>query len=103
MESAVDTDVDEWRKLVASQGVEVIPSIVLNYFGRKVCPVFWRSGGMHGEVSEEMCREALLRPLEALMCDKEPEVGLDELKQLNAPTSLCGKVFKSSEPTYSCR
>ena len=52
---------------------------------------------------ESVAQEVLFRPLERLLCDGDPDTVLHELKQLDNPPHICGKVFKSGEPTYSCR
>ncbi|CAG0889985.1 unnamed protein product [Darwinula stevensoni] len=45
----------------------------------------------------------LLKPLEIFICDGPPEDKFQRLLQLDTPPTLCGKVFKNGEPTYSCR
>jgi E3 ubiquitin-protein ligase UBR2 len=46
----------------------------------------------------------LFKPLEAYICNSiETDKVLNELKELDDPPQLCGKVFKSGEPSYFCR
>ncbi|XP_015925189.1 E3 ubiquitin-protein ligase UBR2 [Parasteatoda tepidariorum] len=48
--------------------------------------------------------EELFGPLEQFICgDENVSSVFEQLKLLNDTPSLCGKVFKSGEPTYSCR
>ncbi|CAL1294338.1 unnamed protein product [Larinioides sclopetarius] len=46
----------------------------------------------------------IFTPFEQFICgSKHTAQVFEELKMLNDTPSLCGKVFKSGEPTYSCR
>ncbi len=46
----------------------------------------------------------LIKPLEAYICnDLDTESVLNNLTKLDDPPQLCGKVFKSGEPSYFCR
>lgn len=46
----------------------------------------------------------IFTPLEQFICgSKDAAKVFDHLKVLNNTPSLCGRVFKSGEPTYSCR
>ncbi|XP_055953214.1 E3 ubiquitin-protein ligase UBR2-like [Argiope bruennichi] len=46
----------------------------------------------------------IFTPLEQFICgSKNTAQVFEDLKMLNDTPSLCGKVFKSGEPTYSCR
>lgn len=46
----------------------------------------------------------IFNPLEQFICgSKNTAQKFEDLKMLNDTPSLCGKVFKSGEPTYSCR
>ncbi|KAI0239315.1 E3 ubiquitin-protein ligase UBR2 [Lamellibrachia satsuma] len=45
----------------------------------------------------------LFKPLEVFICGGDPTVVFQQLKNLDSPPQLCGKVFKNGEPTYACR
>ena len=45
----------------------------------------------------------LFNPLEKFICNGDPKTVLQQLSALDKPPSVCGKVFKMGEPTYSCR
>jgi E3 ubiquitin-protein ligase UBR2 len=46
----------------------------------------------------------LMRTLEAYLCNSyDAETVLDNLKKLDDPPQLCGRVFKNGEPSYFCR
>lgn len=52
---------------------------------------------------EDRARKYLFAPMETLICSGDPPTVFQELKALDNPPTLCGKVFKNGEPTYSCR
>ncbi|XP_054719736.1 E3 ubiquitin-protein ligase UBR2-like [Uloborus diversus] len=53
---------------------------------------------------EEKANKVLFEPLEQFVCgSKDPSQVFEYLKSLSETPSLCGKVFKAGEPTYSCR
>ncbi|XP_061173944.1 E3 ubiquitin-protein ligase UBR2-like isoform X1 [Saccostrea echinata] len=61
-------------------------------------------GNSHDAAKEErLGKKFLFRPMEYFLCQKDPEVVFEELQAKNMPSQLCGKVFKTGEPTYSCR
>ncbi|XP_048736873.2 E3 ubiquitin-protein ligase UBR2-like isoform X4 [Ostrea edulis] len=61
-------------------------------------------GNNHDSTKEErLANKFLFRPMEYFLCREDPEVVFEELKAKNMPSQLCGKVFKTGEPTYSCR
>lgn len=45
----------------------------------------------------------LFAPLEEFICGGSPKEVFDRISRLDDPPSICGKVFKLSEPTYNCR
>lgn len=46
----------------------------------------------------------LLKPLAVFVCNsQDTEKALTKLNELDEPPQLCGKVFKSGEPSYFCR
>jgi len=52
---------------------------------------------------EAKAREVLFDTLEQFICNGDPQEVLTKLSQLDSPPSVCGRVFKMGEPTYSCR
>lgn len=57
----------------------------------------------NSHIDEDMVQAQLIRPLEVFCCDGDPEVIINDLSKLDDPPSQCGKLFKTSEPTYTCR
>lgn len=53
--------------------------------------------------NEDEATRVLLTPLEEFICNGDPSVVLQELSQFDKPQTVCGRVFKMGEPTYSCR
>ena len=55
-------------------------------------------------IDENDVNEMLLAPLEKFLCDdSQPETVFKSLAEKNDPPSMCGKMFKNGEPTYSCK
>nr|XP_012219062.1 PREDICTED: E3 ubiquitin-protein ligase UBR2 [Linepithema humile]XP_012219063.1 PREDICTED: E3 ubiquitin-protein ligase UBR2 [Linepithema humile] len=54
-------------------------------------------------VDEETANRMLFKTLEEFICGGDPQVILKELSKMENPPSICGKMFKMGEPTYSCR
>ncbi|GLH05833.1 E3 ubiquitin-protein ligase UBR1 [Gryllus bimaculatus] len=52
---------------------------------------------------EEQAKQVLFDPLERFICDGDPAEVLQRLSQMENPPSVCRRVFKMGEPTYSCR
>ncbi|KAL3265904.1 hypothetical protein HHI36_010094 [Cryptolaemus montrouzieri] len=52
---------------------------------------------------EQLANNILYYPLMHFICDGDPESVLAELCQEDKPNSVCTRVFKMGEPTYSCR
>uniref|UniRef100_A0A182LSQ1 E3 ubiquitin-protein ligase n=1 Tax=Anopheles culicifacies TaxID=139723 RepID=A0A182LSQ1_9DIPT len=48
-------------------------------------------------------REQTFSLMERFICGPNPEDFLEEIKQTDTVSSVCGRVFKIGEPTYSCR
>lgn len=63
------------------------------------------SGQLETDVANEerKAKRFLFRPLETFICDGDPDVIFQQLKQYDNPPALCGRVFRLGEPTYSCR
>lgn len=53
---------------------------------------------------EAALKRTLLDSLERFVCGtSDPRDYFEELRRMESPPTLCGRVFKSGEPTYSCR
>ncbi|KAK9886902.1 hypothetical protein WA026_019159 [Henosepilachna vigintioctopunctata] len=53
--------------------------------------------------NEEFANYVLYKPILHFICDGDPEVVLAALCEEDKPASVCSRVFKMGEPTYSCR
>lgn len=53
--------------------------------------------------NEEEAQRILFNVLETFICNGDSSIVLNSLSQLDKPPSVCGRVFKMGEPTYSCR
>uniref|UniRef100_A0A182N0G2 E3 ubiquitin-protein ligase n=1 Tax=Anopheles dirus TaxID=7168 RepID=A0A182N0G2_9DIPT len=53
--------------------------------------------------NEAGARAATISLMEEFICGPNPEEYLQQLKQTDTKSSVCGRVFKIGEPTYSCR
>lgn len=55
-------------------------------------------------IDDSTVHDFLLGPLQRFMCyDENPEAIFKKLAEQSDPPSMCGKLFKMGEPTYSCR
>ena len=54
-------------------------------------------------IQEQYVQNLVLSPIEWFLFGGEPCHGREKLLEINNPPTLCGKVFKNGEPTYSCR
>lgn len=54
-------------------------------------------------LDEEKARKILYSTLEEFICNGDPKKVLKQLSQMDNLPSVCGRVFKMGEPTYSCR
>ncbi|PSN37650.1 E3 ubiquitin-protein ligase UBR2 [Blattella germanica] len=52
---------------------------------------------------EAKAQEVLFDTLEQFICNGDPQEVLTKLSQMDSPPSVCGRVFRMGEPTYSCR
>lgn len=68
----------------------------------------------NAHLDEEEIRNSLFVPLERFLCGcsggaedegkgKDTQEVFKELAALNDPQSLCGKLFRMGEPTYTCK
>lgn len=55
-------------------------------------------------IDENLVQDILINSLEKFLCvDEDPEKIFKSLPEKNDPPSVCGKLFKMGDPTYSCR
>ncbi|XP_066593276.1 E3 ubiquitin-protein ligase UBR2 [Prorops nasuta] len=54
-------------------------------------------------IEEDKAQGLLFDTLEEFICNGDPQVVLKQLSQMDNPPSVCARVFKLGEPTYSCR
>uniref|UniRef100_A0A0L8GI50 E3 ubiquitin-protein ligase n=1 Tax=Octopus bimaculoides TaxID=37653 RepID=A0A0L8GI50_OCTBM len=52
---------------------------------------------------ERLSHKLIFHPLETFLCGGDPETEFKQLKEKDAPSQICGHVFKHGEPSYSCR
>ena len=80
----------EWWRMQVPKILQPIPSMDLLY------PM--------SHVDDAAVTEILISTIEQFMCDDpNPEKVFKGLAENNHPPSVCGKLFKMGEPTYSCR
>uniref|UniRef100_A0A182R7J8 E3 ubiquitin-protein ligase n=1 Tax=Anopheles funestus TaxID=62324 RepID=A0A182R7J8_ANOFN len=53
--------------------------------------------------NEPGARAATVSVIERFVCGPNPDEFLEQIKQTDTVSSVCGRVFKIGEPTYSCR
>ncbi|XP_071961938.1 E3 ubiquitin-protein ligase UBR2-like isoform X2 [Antedon mediterranea] len=81
---------------------EELQETIFSYWKFMVPEVF-TSGELDNEKENQILKEELLTPLEWFICNGEPNVMFEQLKQKSKPPQMCGKVFKCGESIYSCR
>ena len=54
-------------------------------------------------LEDDLVQRTVIDAIEWFLFAEDPVVGKKKLAELSNPPTLCGKVFKNSEPTYSCR
>jgi hypothetical protein len=54
-------------------------------------------------LNDELVQRNVIDAIEWFLFGEEPAEGRSKLSQLSNPPTLCGRVFKNNEPTYSCR
>ncbi|XP_043277613.1 E3 ubiquitin-protein ligase UBR2 [Venturia canescens] len=52
---------------------------------------------------EDEAQKMLYHTLKEFICNGDPREVLNQLRQMDNPPSVCGRVFKMGEPTYFCR
>lgn len=78
-----------------------------SYWAKEVPPIFSPRRDcdcLNITYDEKAAKNVLFTSLEQFMAGSiNAESVLTKLKELDDPPMLCGRVFKSGEPTYSCR
>ncbi|XP_032673468.1 E3 ubiquitin-protein ligase UBR2 [Odontomachus brunneus] len=96
--------VDVWMEKM-NKGV--LTSLNFREFWRVWVPKIYspeRNGNcLAWSIDEAKAQKILFSPLEEFICNGDPQVVLKELTKMDNPPSMCGRVFKLGEPTYSCR
>ena len=54
-------------------------------------------------LEDVVVQRTVISAIEWFLFAEDPVQGKKKLSELSSPPTLCGKVFKNSEPTYSCR
>ncbi|CAB4027333.1 E3 ubiquitin- ligase UBR2 isoform X8 [Paramuricea clavata] len=54
-------------------------------------------------LKDDLVQQIVIDAIEWFLFAEEPVQGRLKLSELSNPPTLCGRVFKNSEPTYSCR
>lgn len=108
MDEANVTDIgQEWLLAVRQSdfSTEEFRALLMKHLAKYVFECFELQSltTLRSVVNEEKCQELIFSPMEYFLCGEDPKVGLEKLDNLNNPPQLCDKVFKSGEPTYSCR
>ncbi|XP_076464873.1 E3 ubiquitin-protein ligase UBR2-like isoform X2 [Babylonia areolata] len=93
-----DTILQEWSSALAAQDLEQ----TLHSHWSKFVPIVFACGHI-AEKEQRYSTTFLFHPLEKFLCGGEPALRFQELKDLDAPSQICGNVFRPGEPTYSCR
>ena len=88
----------EWSEALQRKELE---KALRSHWCQYVPVVFAR--GHDAEKEQRYADTFLFHPLEKFLCGGEPSVKFQELKEMDAPSQICGHVFRTGEPTYSCR
>ncbi|XP_071832675.1 E3 ubiquitin-protein ligase UBR2-like isoform X2 [Apostichopus japonicus] len=75
----------------------------VNNFLKATVPVVFKSGELQQADEGQNYKDLLFATFEWFMYGGEPKTIIQELKKDDIPSQLCGHVFKSGEPNYSCR
>ena len=72
-------------------------------YAASACYEIVREPILNISLKQELFEKLVISPLEWFLFGENPCEGKRKLLDLNNPPTLCAKVFKSGEPTYSCR
>ncbi|CAN8023512.1 unnamed protein product [Ixodes persulcatus] len=103
--SELEATVCGWRKAHACGALG--PATLRQFWARHVPPLLsppYQCRPLALSYDEAALKHTLLDSLERFVCGtSDPRGYFEELRRLESPPTLCGRVFKSGEPTYSCR
>ncbi|CAN7938536.1 unnamed protein product, partial [Ixodes hexagonus] len=103
--SELEATVCGWRK--AHECGALTPATLRLFWARHVPPLLsppYQCRPLSLTYDEAALKHTLLDSLERFVCGtSDPRGYFEELRRLESPPTLCGRVFKSGEPTYSCR
>lgn len=103
--SEVDAAVAGWLK--AHECGALTPEVLRAFWATHVPPLLsppLNCRPLQLAYDEAALRRTLLDSLERFVCGtSDPRGYFEELRRMESPPTLCGRVFKSGEPTYSCR
>uniref|UniRef100_T1JGA7 E3 ubiquitin-protein ligase n=1 Tax=Strigamia maritima TaxID=126957 RepID=T1JGA7_STRMM len=95
------------KKLLEKFESSQLTKTELRNYWRDVVPLIYspalRADCLNLVYDEDQARIYLFNTLEQFICNGKPEDVFKQLKALDDPPALCGRVFKTGEPTYSCR
>lgn len=89
-----------WQKWLEAADLRVE---LLQYLKEQVLQNFRLNPELNLEEEDVFMKVDLLHPLECFLFGKDPQEGLEKLKQGCSSSQLCGRVFKEGETVYSCR
>ncbi|XP_055371504.1 E3 ubiquitin-protein ligase UBR1 [Condylostylus longicornis] len=94
----------EWRAIFESGGLAT--SHVINFF-KYAAPNYFQLEESNDFVkttfNERCARTGIIDVLEEFILGDNPQKILEKLKEEGNASSVCGRVFKVGEPTYTCR
>ncbi|XP_022244280.1 E3 ubiquitin-protein ligase UBR2-like isoform X1 [Limulus polyphemus] len=103
--SSVDFTVHDWLKKFNATSLK--PPDFREYWALNVPNIYSPRADMNClniTFDEGLAKQVLFTPLERFICGcNETEKVFEEIKKIDSLPMLCGRVFKSREPTYSCR
>ncbi|XP_025104449.1 E3 ubiquitin-protein ligase UBR2-like [Pomacea canaliculata] len=94
----LETVIEEWN---AAYEKGELSRVLKTHWALYVPAVF--SCGHDSEKEQRRANTFLFHPLETFFCSGDPITTFQELKDRDNPSQICGHVFRSGEPTYSCR
>jgi E3 ubiquitin-protein ligase UBR2 len=100
-----DDSSQQWLKRHESRVMDI--KDFRNYWSKNVPKLYSPSINcdcLNISYNENEAKNQLIIPLERFITGvRSPETIFSKLNQIDDPPTLCGRVFKSGEPTYSCR
>ncbi|XP_048517590.1 E3 ubiquitin-protein ligase UBR2 isoform X2 [Dendroctonus ponderosae] len=96
--------VAEW--LEAFERNAFSPILISKYWAHWVPKIYsptLNDNCLNWQFNEMLAKEILFNPLEQFICNGENQGALEQICHATKHASVCGRFFKSGEPTYSCR